>query len=257
MSGLSALPPRQRLSLILSALCRRLPVHVGSLLDAPRFSEARSALLRLADPRRADAAMDSMSDAEAAWLAEVLWSRWASIGQPALDPMVLVIAPAEIWVGASPVRVPVDLVVLGVEDGWSVRWSGPVIGSSPPVLIIEPPRTGAPWQATVEAAVRARIGERTVELSARHELKLRRPSVTFDTTRRRVTVRDQSGTAASGVRVQIGDAELETVVDGTARVRTAFPPHAPVRVEGFLVGRVPPPGDTGLDEPTVEMKRRR
>ena len=82
MSRLDALSPRQRLQLILTALCRRLPTQVGELLDASRFAEARGALLRLADPRWAGEATAAMTEEEADWLARELWHRWASVGTP-------------------------------------------------------------------------------------------------------------------------------------------------------------------------------
>lgn len=254
--SLDTLPPRQRLELVLSALCRRLPSQLGGLLDVSRFTEARSALLRLADPRWASQAVASMDEAEAAWLAEQLWARWASVGQPAFEPVALLSLPQEVWVGAAPIRTPVELHVLGVDDGWSVRWSGPVIGANPAVLLIEPPRTGAPWRAAVQATVSARVGGRPIELTASGEIRLRRPAVVFGATRRSLVVRDQAGRPASRVRVQIGDVELITTEDGAIATRHPFPPRAPVRVEGFLIGRVPPPDDS-LDEPTVEIKRSR
>lgn len=255
MRGLDALPPRQRLELVLTALCRRLPAQLGALLDAGRFTEDRSALLRLADPRWAQQAAAEMAEAEAAWLAEHLWEQWGRVGQPALEPAALLSLPREVWVGAAPIRVPMELHVLGVEEGWGVRWSGPVIGASPPMLLIEPPRTGAPWVAPVQATVSARVDGRPVELVAAGEIRLRRPAVEFDDARRRLVVHDQAGRAAGAVRVQIGDVELITDAGGAAGGERAFPSRAPIRVEGFLVGRVPPPDDN-LDEPTVEIPRR-
>lgn len=253
MSTLDTIPPRQRLQLVLAALCRRLPSQVGGLLDAPRFVEDRAALLRLVDPRWAGRAAAAMSPEEAAWLAGLLWERWGGIGQPALEPTALLDLPDSVWVGGAPVRIPLELMVLGVDDGWTVRWSGPVINASPPLLLIEPPRPGAPWHATVQATVLARLQGRPIELVVSGEVQLRRPSVAFTASRRSLTVLDQAGQPAAGVRVQIGERELETDARGRARSRQTFPPRAPVRVAGFLVGRVPLADD--LDEPTIEMKR--
>lgn len=253
MSRLDALLPRQRLQLILTALCRRLPTQVGELLDASRFAEARGALLRLADPRWAGEATTAMTEEEADWLARELWNRWSSVGTPVLDPTAYLTIPEEIWIGTAPVRLSFELIVIGVDDGWTVTWSGSVIGTTPPALLIEPPRRGAPWRAAIQASVRARMNQQPIELGVSGEIRLRRPSVVFRGDRC-LMVRDQAGQPAVQVRVQVGDLELETCAAGTVQLERVFPANTPVCVEGLLVGRVPL-ADHALEEPTLEMRR--
>jgi hypothetical protein len=194
-----------------------------------------------------------MSEEEADWLARELWRRWSSMGDPVLDPAAFLTIPEEIWIGSAPVRLPFELIVIGVDDGWTVSWSGPVIGTTPPVLLIEPPRHGMPWRAAIQASVSARLNQQPLELGVSGEIRIRRPAISFRGDRRLV-VRDQSGQPAAQVRVQVGELELETCTTGMAQMARPFPVNAPVRVEGFLVGRVPL-GDPALEEPTLETRR--
>ena len=150
-------------------------------------------------------------------------------------------------------RLPFELIVIGVDDGWTVTWSGPVIGTTPPALLIEPPRHGAPWRAAIQASVRARLNQQPIELGVSGEIRLRRPAVTFRGDRCLI-VRDQAGRPAAQVRVQVAELELETCAAGMVQVKRPFTANAPVRVEGFLVGRVPLV-DLALEEPTLETRR--
>ena len=253
MNSLSMLPPRHRLELVLASLCRNLPGQLGVLIDDHRFNDARNPLMRLADSRWAAEAASSMSEEEAGWLADQLWSRWQRIGQPTLEPTARLVIPEEVWVGERPVRKPIQLVVLGMEDGWRVRWQGPVIASKPPILLAEPPRSGA-WVSRVQVEISGTVQGRPRQLSLHAEVRLRRPVILFDDNQTCLAIRDQDGLPAGTVSVQIGDVEYQTSPEGLVFSQLPFPTGARVWVAGISMGSVPRP-TLLLDEPTVEVTR--
>ncbi|MFT5683806.1 MAG: hypothetical protein ACI8RZ_004738 [Myxococcota bacterium] len=255
MSTLAQLPPRQRLELVLASLCRHLPGQLGGLIDDRRFNDTRSPFMRLADPRWVVEAAAAMSEPEAAWMAEELWSRWSRIGRPMLEPTARLGLPDEVWVGDRPARVPIQLVVLGMDDGWIAQWRGSALDGDPPILLAEPPRSGA-WLSRVQVDITGTVQDQPRQLSLSAEVRLRRPAIIFDDSRTCLAIRDQDGLPAGGVRVVIGDVELEANRQGLLVTDRPFPTGARVWIAGIAMGRVPR-SPTPLDEPTVEIPRRR
>jgi hypothetical protein len=253
MSVLALLPPRQQLELVLASICRHLPGQLGVLIDDSRFDDARSPFMRLADPRWAVEAAAAMSEAEAAWMAEELWRRWARIGRPMLEPTARLGIPDEVWVGDRPVRVPIQLVVLGMDEGWTARWRGSALAGDPPILLAEPPRKGA-WLSRVQVDITGTVQGQPRQLSLSSEVRLRRPAIIFDDSRTCLAIRDQDGVPAGAVRVQIGDMEQESSGDGLLVTERPFPEGARVWIAGIAMGRVPR-SPLLLDEPTVEIPR--
>ncbi|MGH2898166.1 MAG: hypothetical protein ACRDMZ_05780, partial [Solirubrobacteraceae bacterium] len=123
------LPPRQRLVQLVRSLGRHLPQQLAPVAAHPRFAEPAAALARLADDAHLTAAVSSLADAEAAWLADLLLERWRTLAEPVLEPIAAIVAPVELWLGREPVRVPLSLAVVGVEPGWEVVWDGAVATS--------------------------------------------------------------------------------------------------------------------------------
>ena len=253
MSVLAVLPPRQRLELVLASLCRHLPGQLGVLLDDARFNDARNPLMRLADPRWAAEASAAMTAEEAAWMAEELWGCWSRIGHPTLEPLARLILPDEVWVHNKPVRVPIQLVVLGLDPGWRVQWTGSVIAGDPPILLVDPPRSGA-QQSRIQVDVIGAIQGQQRQISLQTEVLLRCPHILFDDSRTCLAIRDQDGLPAGAVRVQIGDTEFEANHEGLLLTAVPFPAGARVWVAGIAMGRVPKTSGV-LDEPTVEIPR--
>ncbi|MDG1484519.1 MAG: hypothetical protein P8R54_33340 [Myxococcota bacterium] len=253
--SLDQLPPRQRLELVLASLCRHLPGQLGGILDDHRFNDTRSPLMRLSDPRWAVEAAAAMSEPEAAWMAEVLWQRWAQLGQPVLEPTARLGLPDEVWIGEHPVRVPVRLVVLGMDAGWTVRWRGSVLDGDPPILFAEPPRSEV-WLSQVQVELNGTSQGQPRQLFLRAEVRLRRPAIVFDDSRTCLAIRDQDGVPAGRVQVVIGEVARESSREGLLVTEQPFPAGARVWIAGIAMGRVPH-AIAPLDEPTVEIFRRR
>jgi hypothetical protein len=255
VSVLDQLPPRQRLELVLASLCRYLPGQLTGIIDEHRFSDIRSLLMRLADPSWAVEAAAAMSEPEAAWMAEALWHRWAQLGQPVLDPAVRLGLPDEVWIGERPVRVPIRLVVLGMDVGWTVRWRGSVLEGEPPILFAEPPRSGV-WLSQVQVELNGTSQGQPRQLFLRAEVRLRRPAIIFDDSRTCLAIRDQDGVPAGRVQVVIGEVARESSLEGLLVTEQPFPAGARVWIAGIAMGRVPRVA-APLDEPTVEILRQR
>jgi len=255
VSLLGQLPPRQRLELVLASICRHLPGQLGGILDDPRFNDTRSPIMRLADPRWAVKAAAAMSEPEAAWMAEALWNRWAQLGQPVLEPTARLELPDEVWIGEHPVRVPVRLVVLGMDAGWTVRWRGSVLDGDPPILFAEPPRSGV-WLSQVQVELSGTSQGQPRQLLRRAEVRLRRPAIIFDDSRTCLAIRDQDGVPSGRVQVVIGEVARESSREGLLVTERPFPAGARVWIAGIAMGRVPRV-TAPLDEPTVEILRRR
>ena len=232
------LPPRQRLVQLVRSLGRHLPEQLAPLAAHPRFAEAAAALARLADDAHLTAAVSSVADAEAAWLADLLLERWRSLAEPTLEPIAAIVAPVELWLGREPVRVPLSVAVVGADPGWEVVWDGATAmsGSSGAAVAIADP---AAHVITCRAHVRARTPSGRVALTAAARILLRRPVVTVRDDRHRIIVADQHGAPAVGVILAIGDREHTTGPGGLVELAQPASPGAPLRVQGVPAGRIP------------------
>jgi len=217
------LPPRQRLVQLVRSLGRHLPQQLAPLAAHARFAEPAAALARLSDDAHLTAAVSSLAEAEAGWLADVLLERWRSLAEPVLEPIAAIVAPVELWVGREPVRVPLTLAVVGAEPGWEVVWDGATATPGPggtagtAVAIADP----AAHLITCRAHVRARAASGRVALTAAAKIALRRPVVTVRDDRRRIVVADQHGAPAVGVTLAIGDSVYTTGPGGLVEIGRA------------------------------------
>lgn len=232
----AALPPHQRLVQIARSLVRHLPGQLAPLIHAPRFADAVAALTRLADDAHLAAATSALADSEAAWLCDLLLSRWAAIGAPVLEPIAAIVAPAELWIGREPVRVTVAVAVVGADPDWEVVWDGATATTPGHAVALAEPSAAT---IALRAHVRARTSAGRVALTAAARIVLRRPVVTVRDDRRRLVVADQHGAPAVGVTLVIGDVEHITGPGGLVELGTAAAPGAPMRVQGIAAGRIP------------------
>lgn len=249
------LPPRQQLRVLLRALGRRFPQQMGILLDDVQFERGRNALLRLADADWAQQAVMSMSPQEAAEAAKRLWALWSALATPVLEPMIVLELPSDVWIAEGTVRVPITFAVLGVDTGWSASWSGPVVQSAHPVLLLSPPPSVRPeaWRVHIAVTVRATHRDQVLTLRAQGQVRLRRATLRFSLSRRSLTILDQEGEPARGTRVQIGTIETFTNDSGQASLDQAST-GAVIRLGNVVIGAVPDL-DHSLEEPTVEIRR--
>lgn len=230
------LPPRQRLLQVVQSLAHHLPGTFDTLLAHPRFAAAAGTLVRFRDEAVASTAVAAVAEDEAAWLAELLLERWRLIGEPVLDPVVAIIAPAEIWIGVEPVRITIEAVVVGSEAGWEVIWDGATpIGAARAAIVI------APGTDSVACRVhaRARTASGRVALTSGIRIPVRKPIVTVRDDLRRIVVTDQHDVPAVGVRLAIGDVEHVTGPGGLVELVEPAPRGATLRVQGIASGRIP------------------
>ena len=234
--ALLALPPRPQLAQLVRSLAHHLPIQLGGLLPHARFTEGATALARLADDRHLAAGVAALADAEAAWLAELLLARWSAIGEPVLDPEAAIVAPVEVWVGAEPVRVCVEVVVVGADPPWDAVWDGATAVSGARAVVVVKPGASA---AACRVHVHARTAAGRMVLTAAARIAIRHPSVTVRDDRRRVVVVDQLGTPAVGVTLGIGGTEQVTGPGGLVELGQPAPRGAVLRVQGIVTGRIP------------------
>jgi hypothetical protein len=119
---MTAFPPRDQLARVTASLARQLPERYPAILADDRFAEVRAALTRLAEPAAPAAAVAGLSAAEAERLAEEMLRRWAVLGAVDLDPAAAIVGPDRVRVGETATY---EVVADGVEDGWTVAWTGP------------------------------------------------------------------------------------------------------------------------------------
>ena len=232
---LSDLPPRQRLARVVRALTRRLPAEFAGLLEHPRFADGRAALARLSAEGHGEGLLAALDEQEASFLADLLFSRWSAVGDAALDPEAAIVAPSEVWVGVEPVRLAVEVVVVGAEPGWEAVWdSAEPIGPGRAIMTIEPSASSA----SCRVHVRARAGGERLSLTAVTRVRVRHPVVTVREDRRRLVVLDRAGDAAVGVTLAVGEAELVTGPGGLVELEFAAPRGALLKVEGIPAGRI-------------------
>jgi hypothetical protein len=110
-----------RLLRVLVALARHLPDQLAELLPAERFADGRAALARLGDPDDLQRQLGALGDEEAGYLTTELLRRWAAVAPVTLDPLALLSGPATVRRGEP---VTLALLVEGLDDGWTVAWSG-------------------------------------------------------------------------------------------------------------------------------------
>jgi hypothetical protein len=229
------LPPRQQLARLIRSLGRRLPVQCAGLLSDPRFAEGRGALARLANDAHLTSAVGALADAEAAWMVDLLYTRWCAVGDAVLEPMAAVVAPAEVWVGSEPVRLAVEAAVAGTDPGWEVAWDGVASASGARAVVVVEPNARS---VAVRVHVRARAESERVALTAAARIAVRRPSITVRQDRRRLVVVDQLGAPAIGVTVRVGDAEYQTGAGGLLDLDQPAPRGADLFVQGIRAGRI-------------------
>lgn len=239
---MSALPPRQRLGHLLRSLSKNLPEQLDGLLENARFKDGAAALQRLAEPVHMEKALARMSAEEAGWLADLLTERWSWIADVQLEPEVAIVAPEELWVGTEPIRLPLSLAAVGLDEGFEAVWEGAVLPGPPSAratLIARPPEGQAPGVARVRAQVRASVKGQRCVLIAQAQVALRRPSVVVSDDRRRLLAQDQTGRPAVGCRLEIGPDVHRTGPGGLVELDVPAPPGVSLKLEGIPAGRIP------------------
>ncbi|GMU10197.1 hypothetical protein [Corallococcus caeni] len=239
---MSGLPPRQRLGHLLRSLSKNLPGQLDGLLENARFKDGAAALQRLADPSHVEKALSRMSPEEAGWLADLLTERWSWIADVQLDPEVAIDAPEELWIGAEPIRLPISLAAVGLDEGFEALWEGAVLPGPPSsgaTLLARPPEGKTPEVARVRAQVRASVKGQRCVLIAQAQVALRRPSVVVSDDRRRLLAQDQSGRPAVGCRLEIGAEVHLTGTGGLVELEVPATSGALLKLEGIPAGRIP------------------
>lgn len=235
---MNTLPPRALLQHLIRSLATKLPDQMAGLLDAPRFADGAAALSRLGDEAHARSGAEAMTPAEASWMADRLFERWARIADATLDPAVFVVAPDELWMGDRSAQIPVTLATLGIDDDWDAIWEGSVLPGPPGktcTLTASPPAGEAAAEAVVRARARARANGRRCVLVAEARVKLRSPRVTVSEDGRKLLISDHTGRPAAGVRVEIGDQAVTSGPSGLVELERGMAPDTPLRVEGVVV----------------------
>jgi hypothetical protein len=229
------IPPRAELTQVVLSLARHLRTQLPLVADK-RFAEGAAALTRLADEHRVEVAAASVGDAEAAWLSAVLRERWAYLAEPQLEPFAVIVAPREIWIGPEPIRVPLEVAVVGVEPGWEIMWDGATATTAGHAHAVADPAAG---ELACRAHVRARTSAGRTILIATARISVRRAAVAVRDDLRRLVVTDQHGTPAENVSLAIGDHMYRTGPGGLVELGHAAPRGARLRVEGVPAGRIP------------------
>ncbi|WP_158616722.1 hypothetical protein [Corallococcus sp. CA054B] len=239
---MSALPPKQRLGHLMRSLAKHLPGQLEGLLENARFKDGAAALQRLADPAHMEKALARMSPEEAGWLADLLTERWSWSADVQLEPEVAIVAPEELWLGAEPIRLPLSLAAVGLDEGFEAVWEGAVLPSPPAssaTLLARPPEGKTPGVAKVRAQVRASVKGQRCVLIAQAQVALRRPSVVVSDDRRRLLAQDHAGRPAVGCRLEIGPDVHLTGAGGLVELEVPAPPGVSLRLEGIPAGRIP------------------
>lgn len=240
---MNELPPRARLTRVVSALARHLPGELPVLLGGARFERERAVLQRLAVDAHVRAAAEALSDPEAAWLAELLLERWADIGTVQLEPIVAIVAPREVWLGDEPLRCTARVAVDGVEPGWRARWDGERVDDDQrhaPELTLElrPGRERA-RDVTLHLSVEARHGSTRLLLIDQAQIRVRTPLLVISDDRRQLLIRDQHERPAAHVPVEIAGSAHHTSAQGVVQLPEPAPAGAEVRVAGVFAAHVP------------------
>jgi hypothetical protein len=231
-------PPRDYLAHVAGAIARRLANDYEELLATERFTEEAALLERLRRPEHVSEGVAYMEPAEAGWLAERLLARWARVADVELGPAVAIVGPDQVWLGDEPQVVTLRLATLGIEDGWDTEWMGDVSvaedGRSAE-LKLYPPDGRAPSTLSVGVRLIGRVGDERRVLSALRSLRLRRPVVTLDESRRQLDLRDQSGEPGARVELEVAGETFASDETGSLMLPQPLPEGASLRVGGVAV----------------------
>lgn len=235
---MSRLPGRARLTRTLVALARNLPGQLQGLFDAPRFDAERPSLEGFADPDRAAAAAAAMAEEEAGWLANLLAGRWAAVAEVVLEPAAAIRPPGDVWLGRQTATVPLEVVVEGLDEGWTAAWDGDIAGESAGASVLleaRPPAAAGPAHAVARVKVDGRADGKRTLLVDYVRIALRVPRLAVSADRQQLLVRDQSDRPAAGVRVTVGESLFRTDARGLVYLEEPLSDTAELRVEGLRV----------------------
>ena len=235
---MSDFPPRDFLMHVARTIVGRLPDDYAHLLAAEHFSEEAAVLARLARPEHLAAGAAAMDLAEARWLADRLLARWGRIGEARLGPAVAIAGPDEIWLSDEPRTIAFSLATLGIEEGWEAQWMGDVSvaedGCSA-TLMLDPPAGEEPVAVTIGVRLMGRAAGERCALSASKSIRLRRPVVTLDESRRQLSLRDRSGDPGARVELEVAGEVFTTDATGSLVLPQALPEETILGVDGAAV----------------------
>ena len=140
-------PAHRDLQRVVASLAAHLAEQVDGMLSDDRVAAGREALERLGDADHARD-LDALDPLEAAWLADELRRRWGGVGDVLLDPVAWVDGPA-VGDGDGEEAVRLTVSVDGLDPGWTVAWSGAVVGEDPATATWQPPNLEQPGSAPV------------------------------------------------------------------------------------------------------------
>lgn len=145
------LSARGRLSRVVMSLATVLPDTHGVLLADTRFADGREALNRLMSDAHRSAALASVGDDEAAWLADLLHHRWAALEDPELVPFAELQGPDEVRIGQE---VALSVAVSGVDPGWTVAWPDSIASDEGHRATVRiPPDASSPYRLSARVMV--------------------------------------------------------------------------------------------------------
>ena len=237
---MSQLPPKAHLERVLGALAKHLPAQLAVLIEAPRFDEERGILERFTDGDWAHRAVVAMTEAEAGWLADLLLERWAAVGEVLLDPVAAIKGPREVWVGKRSQSLRLEVIVEGLDQGWSATWRGDIVGDATgPVVLVEAIPSHSAAFASAQVRVEGRVGDKRTLLLAQTRIPVRVPRLLISEKGTQILVQDQDERPAVGVAVRIGDGEYRTDSAGRILLDESAAEGSEIRVEGVRAGRIP------------------
>jgi hypothetical protein len=239
---MTAFPPRARLDAVLAALARDLPQSHAALFEAQELDAGRTALAAMADAGLRTRTADALNPIEADWMADRLLAAWARIGSPRVGPAACLLAPDDMWLPAGEAEIRLEVVVLGMAPGWEVRWPETVTGDGAAATLIAAAPTGeGAATVTVSAQVIGRLatrdgapGPRDI-LHAHADIALRRPVAARHPDGRRLTIRDQTGRPAAGLRLYLDGRDITVPDDGIVMLDRALPPGTTAMIADVAV----------------------
>lgn len=227
---MNPLPPHAMLRCVVTHVVHCLEADYATLLGAPELEGLAPAVTAL---KADDSAIEDLGVSEAGWLAESLLARWMRLDGRGLPPAIAVLAPRERWVGEGPVAIRAELAQEGVDAIDEVEWTGAAAGERGATLEWSLPNPGLRDEIAIGVRAQVRLGTRRDLLTANHRIRLRRPELHIDVSRRRLVVRDQHGQPGKAIVLSVGELRLRTDPHGIIEFPEPLPEGAWIELDGL------------------------